>query len=124
MALNKTDIVVSVIDKVHLKKRVRERQQYLFPELNYTFFKRKQAGEIVDSMLEIIKGALERGEIVLISGFGKFHVKFKWARKGRNPKTGERILLKSRRTVAFHCSSKLKDRINKEVFSPDQQTIP
>jgi integration host factor subunit alpha len=113
MALNKTDLVVSVIDKVHLKKRVRERQQYLFPELNYTFFKRKRAGEIVDSMLEIIKGALERGDIVLIPGFGKFHVKFKWARKGRNPKTGERILLKSRRTVAFRCSSKLKEKINK-----------
>jgi len=37
MAMNKTDLVISVIDQVHLKKRVREKQQYLFPELNYTF---------------------------------------------------------------------------------------
>jgi integration host factor subunit alpha len=113
MALKKTDLVTSIIDNVHLKKRVRERQQYLFPELNYTFLKRRRAGKIIDSMLEIIKGTLERGEIVLISGFGKFNVKFKWARKGTNPKTGERIFLKSRRTVVFHCSDKLKERINK-----------
>jgi len=120
MALNKTDLVISVIDKVHLKKRVREKQQYLFPELNYAFLKRKRAGKIIDSMLEIIKRALEKGEIVLIPGFGRFNVKFKWARKGRNPKTGERIFLKSRRTVAFHCSSKLKDKINKGISSLDQ----
>jgi integration host factor subunit alpha len=114
MALNKTDLVLSVIDRVHLKKRVRERQQYLFPELNYTFLKRNRAGKIVDSMLEIIKGRLEKGETVLISGFGRFNVKFKWARKGRNPKTGERILLKSRRMVVFHCSSKLKEKVNQK----------
>ena len=113
MAMKKTDLVTSVIDNVHLKKRIRERQQYLFPELNYTFFKRGRAGKIIDSMLEIIKSTLEKGEIVLISGFGKFNVKFKWARKGINPKTGERIFLKSRRTVVFHCSDKLKERINK-----------
>jgi integration host factor subunit alpha len=115
MALKKTDLVTSVIDNVHLKKRVRERQQYLFPELNYTFLKRNRAGKIIDSMLEIMKGTLERGEIVLISGFGKFNVKFKWARKGTNPKTGERIFLKSRRTVVFHCSDKLKEKINQKI---------
>jgi len=113
MALKKTDLVTSVIDKVHLKKRGREKQQYLFPELSYTFLKRKRAGKIINSMLEIIKGTLERGEIVLISGFGKFNVKFRWARKGTNPKTGDKIFLKSRRTVVFHCSDILKDRINK-----------
>ncbi len=115
MALKKTDLATSVIDNVHLKKRVRERQQYLFPELNYTFLKRRRAGKIIDSMLEIMKGTLERGEIVLISGFGKFNVKFKWARKGTNPKTGERIFLKSRRTVVFHCSDKLKEKINQTI---------
>lgn len=112
MALNKADLIKGVIDKVHLKNRKREKQQYLFPELNYTPLSRKQATKAVDSMVEIIKKTLERGENVLVSGFGKFYVKFKWARKGRNPKTGKEIFLKSRRIVAFHCSSKLKKRIN------------
>ena len=112
MTLNKADLVKSVMEKVHLKNRERSRQQYLFPELNYTLMGRKQATELVDSVLEIIKTTLEKGDHVLISGFGKFHVKFKWARRGRNPRTGEKILLKSRRIVAFRGSSTLKDKIN------------
>jgi len=114
MTLNKADLIKSVIEKVHLKKRKKEKQQYLFPELNYTILSRRQASQVVDSIIEIIKTTLEKGEHVLISGFGKFHVKFKWARKGRNPKTGKEILLDSRRVVSFHCSSKLKEKINKE----------
>ena len=113
MTLTKKDIVKSVIDNVHLKNRKRDRQQFLFPELNYTLLSQKRANELVDTVLELVKNNLEKGENVLISGFGKFQVRFKWARKGRNPKTGKGIILKSRRTVIFRCSSGLKDRINR-----------
>jgi integration host factor subunit alpha len=112
MTLTKSDIVKSVMENVHLKNRKRGRQQFLFPELDYKPLSRKRANDLVDAVLEIIKNRLEKGEHVLISGFGKFQVKFKWARKGRNPKTNERIILKSRRIVVFRSSSKLKGRIN------------
>ncbi|MFC1867123.1 integration host factor subunit alpha [Thermodesulfobacteriota bacterium] len=114
MTLNKADFVKSIMEKVHLKRKESVRQQYLFPELNYDFLSRKQATDIVESLLEIIKTTLEKGEQVLVSGFGKFHSRFKWARKGRNPKTGEEIFLKSRRIAAFQSSPKLKKKINRE----------
>ena len=112
MTLKKSDIVQDVIEQVHLKSREKTRQQFLFPELDFTPLSKKQAKEIVESMFEIMKKTLEKGEHVLISGFGKFYVQFKWARKGRNPRTGEKIFLKSRRKVLFRSSPKLKDRIN------------
>ena len=112
MTLNKADIVQSVMDNIHLKKRKRERQQFLFPEFDYEVLNKKRSLVIVDAFFEIIKSTLENGENVLISGFGKFKVKFKWARKGRNPQTGEQIILKSRRIITFQCSSKLRDKIN------------
>jgi len=56
--------------------------------------------------------ALEDGEDVLVSGFGKFCVKEKNKRRGRNPATGEDMMLDSRRVVTFKCSGVLKDRIN------------
>ena len=84
----------------------------MFPEFDYVISNRKRSTEIVDALFEIIKRTLENGENVLISGFGKFKVKFKWARKGRNPQTGEQIILKSRKIVTFQCSSKLRDKIN------------
>ena len=113
MTLNKADLVKSVMEKVHFKNREKTRQQYLFPELNYTTLSRSRATDVIESLLEIIKTTLEKGDHVRISGFGKFHVRFKWARKGRNPRTGENIFLKSRRTVAFQSSSKLRKKINK-----------
>ena len=115
MTLTKADLVKSVMEKVHLKKLGRERQQYLFPELNYALLSRKRATDIVESLLEIIKATLEKGEHVIVAGFGKFHVKFKWARKGRNPRTGEELIIDSRRIVSFQSSSKLKDKINKRT---------
>jgi len=54
----------------------------------------------------------ESGEDVLVSGFGKFCVKDKAERKGRNPATGETLMLKPRRVVTFQCSGKLRDKIN------------
>ena len=72
----------------------------------------KQAAETVESLLEIIKSILESGEDVLISGFGKFCVRNKRERRGRNPATGQDMVLKSRRVVTFKCSGKLRKKIN------------
>ena len=113
MTMNKSDLVQSVIDNVHLKKRKRERQQYLFPELNCDFLSRKKALSIVNSLFGIITGSLEKGEQVYIQGFGRFRVKFKWAGKGRNPKTGEKIIIESRRMVQFKTAPVFKERLNK-----------
>jgi integration host factor subunit alpha len=91
MALTKNDIV----NKVH--------------ELGLT---KKNATEVIESLLEVIKGSLAQGEDVLVSGFGKFCVKEKLPRRGRNPATGEDLLLRERKVVTFKCSGKLRDKIN------------
>ena len=64
------------------------------------------------SLLEIIKSALESGDDVLMSGFGKFCVRDKKARRGRNPATGEDKMLRARRVVTFKYSGKLRERLN------------
>jgi integration host factor subunit alpha len=71
-----------------------------------------QTVELVETILEIIKSRLSSGEDVLISGFGKFCVKEKLERRGRNPATGESIMLSPRRVVTFKCSKKLRQQIN------------
>ena len=91
MALTKSDIVA----RIH--------------ELGFT---KKKSVDIVETLLEIIKGTLEKSEDVLISGFGKFCVKNKKQRRGRNPATGEDLLLRERRVVTFKCSGKLRKKIN------------
>ena len=73
---------------------------------------KKDCIEMVETLLEIIKSTLASGEDVLISGFGKFSVKDKKARKGRNPATNEDLILEPRKVVTFKCSGKLRDRIN------------
>ncbi len=75
-------------------------------------FTRKKSIETVETMLEIIKSTLESGEDVLISGFGKFCVKEKAKRKGRNPATGEDMILAPKKVVTFHCSGILREKIN------------
>ena len=70
--------------------------------------------QALESILEIIKKTLVNGEDVMITGFGKFYVKEKRERRGRNPQTGEDLMLGSRRVVGFKCSGKLRDRINGE----------
>ncbi len=74
---------------------------------------RKQAGDALEDILDIIKNRLETGESVLISGFGRFAVKEKRPRRGRNPATGKSIMLDGRKVVSFKCSGVLKDRLNK-----------
>ena len=63
--------------------------------------------KFVDQVFEIMKEALERGEKVRISGFGNFTVREKRARRGRNPKTGERMEISARRVVSFKPSGTL-----------------
>ncbi len=75
-------------------------------------FAKKKSVEIVESLLEIIKQALESGEDVLVSGFGKFCVKEKGKRRGRNPATGSELMLSARKVVTFKCSGKLRDKVN------------
>lgn len=71
-----------------------------------------QAVDTTETLLELIKSSLESGEDVLVSGFGKFCVKEKAERKGRNPATGEDAMLPARRVVTFKCSGKLRERVN------------
>jgi len=91
MALTKNDIVTNV------------------HELGFT---KKKSVEIIETLLEIMKNTLEKSEDVLISGFGKFCVKNKKQRRGRNPATGADLILKERKVVTFKCSGKLRDKIN------------
>ena len=75
-------------------------------------FQKNDSAEIIEIQIEIIKESLELGDEVLISGFGKFRVKKKRRRRGRNPTTGEDLTLSPRRVVTFKCSGTLRDRIN------------
>ena len=79
---------------------------------NQTGFPKTRSLEIVETLLEIIKRTLASGEDVLVSGFGKFCVKEKKERKGRNPSTGEDMMLSPRKVVTFKCSDKLRERVN------------
>lgn len=76
-------------------------------------YPRNQTVELVETLLELIKSKLVSGEDVLISGFRKFCVKEKHERRGRNPATGDRMMLRSRRVVTFRCSRQLRDKIGK-----------
>jgi len=91
MALTKNDIVA----RIH--------------ELGFT--KRKSI-DIIETLLEIVKRALADSDDVLISGFGKFCVRDKGQRRGRNPATGADLMLRQRKVVTFKCSGKLRNRIN------------
>jgi len=92
MSLTKTDIVQIVTKETGLPKN--------------------KSVHAVEWLLEIVKDTLASGEDVLISGFGKFRVLEKSERRGRNPATGEDLMLKPRRVVTFKCSGKLRDRCN------------
>lgn len=92
MTLTKADIVETIQDRLG--------------------FTKSKSAETVEKLLEIIKQTLESGEDVLISGFGKFCVKEKRERKGRNPATGDDMMLDPRKVVTFKCSGRLRDKIN------------
>ena len=92
MTLTKADIIDTIYNQLDLPKN--------------------KSTQVVESLIEIIKKRLESGEDVLISGFGKFCVKEKMKRRGRNPQTGNDLMLSERRVVTFKCSGRLKDKIN------------
>ena len=92
MALVKDDLVQSLYDNVGLS--------------------RAQAVKAVETVFEIMKETFSSGEDILISGFGKFVVKNKAERRGRNPATGEDLPLDARTVVTFKCSGVMRDRIN------------
>jgi integration host factor subunit alpha len=70
------------------------------------------ATDAVESVLEIMKQTLENGDDVLISGFGKFCVNEKAERRGRNPATGDDMMLRPRKVVTFKCSGQLREKMN------------
>ncbi len=92
MACTKTEIIDRIIEKQNCKP--------------------SEAKDRLETMLEIIKSTLASGEDIMISGFGKFQVTDKASRKGRNPATGETMMLDKRRVVTFKCAGKLRDKIN------------
>lgn len=75
---------------------------------------KSQSAALVECLLEIIKRTLESGEDVLISGFGKFLVRDKSKRRGRNPVTGGDMMLDERRVVVFKCSGVLRERVGRK----------
>jgi integration host factor subunit alpha len=94
MALTEADIIQSIADQIGLTNN--------------------KSSELTETLLEIIKRALASGENVLVSGFGKFSVNEKRERKGRNPATGDGMMLRPRRIVTFKCSGKLRGKINSQ----------
>ena len=75
-------------------------------------FPKNRSAELIEILLEQIKSTLEKGEDVLISGFGKFCVKNKKERRGRNPATGDDMMLSQRQVVTFRCSHLLREKIH------------
>src|SRR2546422_30317 len=92
MTMTKADIVERIYEKVG--------------------FSKKEATEVVESIFELVKERLEQGEKVKISGFGNFVVNEKRPRKGRNPQTGEEIVISGRRVLTFKASQVLKKTMN------------
>jgi integration host factor subunit alpha len=90
------------LTKAHIAQALAEQNGY----------PKHQSANAVETLLEIIKRTLESGEDVMTSGFGKFCVKEKKQRKGRNPATGEDMMLEPRKVVTFRCSRQLRDKIN------------
>jgi integration host factor subunit alpha len=75
-------------------------------------FTKTESAQIIDTLFELIKQSLQSGEDVLINGFGKFSVKERHQRIGRNPQTGEPVTLPPGKVVTFKCSGILRDAIN------------
>jgi integration host factor subunit alpha len=90
------------LTKAHIVEAVAEANGYT----------RNKSFEIVEILLKLIKAALESGDDVMISGFGRFCVKEKAKRRGRNPATGKDLILAPRKVVTFKWSGKLKEKLN------------
>jgi len=86
-------------------------------------FPRQEAAQIVDRVFEILKETLEKGEKVKISGFGNFAVREKRPRRGRNPQTGQEVIISGRRVLTFRPSSILRRMLNQENKTPEAVEI-
>lgn len=75
-------------------------------------FSKKESMDLVENVFSLMKGCLERGEDLKISGFGKFEVKHKNPRRGRNPQTGEALEISARRVLSFKPSQILRAAVN------------
>jgi len=89
-----------------------EMAEKLLGDLNLT---KTETKDMVDVFFEQIRQTLESGEPVKLSGFGKFDLRDKSQRPGRNPKTGQAIPITARRVVTFHAGQKLKSRVEAHV---------
>lgn len=78
-------------------------------------FTKAESAQLIETLLELMKESLEKGDDVLISRFGKFCVREKNQRRGRNPQSGEPITLPARKVITFKCSEGLRDKINREI---------
>jgi len=96
----------------HLTLTKAELAEMLFERVGLN---KREAKDMVETFFDEIRGALERGESVKLSGFGNFQLRDKPQRPGRNPKTGEEIPISARRVVTFHASQKLKTQIDGEA---------
>jgi integration host factor subunit alpha len=83
---------------------------------------KKDCIELMENLIETMKKALESNDHILISGFGKFSVNEKKPRRGRNPASGEDMILNKRRVVTFKCSGKLREKINNHL-NPDKSMV-
>ena len=81
-------------------------------------FTKGESAQIIETLFELVKQSLQDGDDVLISGFGKFCVRAKHQRRGRNPQTGEPVMLSPRKVVTFKCSGILREKINREEERP------
>ena len=87
-------------------------------------FSKKDATDVVEATFDIIKSSLERGEKVKVSGFGNFVVNTKRPRKGRNPQTGDEIIIVGRKVLTFKASQILKKSLNNMSSAPSSMSSP
>jgi DNA-binding protein HU-beta len=78
-----------------------------------TGLKKRDVNEVVESLLEAVKSTLQKGEKVQLIPFGSFETRERQKREGRNPKTGEKLMIPARRVPAFHAGKDLRDALNK-----------
>jgi integration host factor subunit alpha len=88
------------------------KEQIINDVYNYVGLSKSKSRSVIENFFEILKETLEKGEDILISGFGKFVVKKKEERRGRNPQTTEDLQLKARKVVIFKTSGALRKKIN------------
>jgi len=104
MALTKADMAKSLFNEMGLNK--------------------KEARELVDSFFQELETCLADGESIKLSGFGKFDLRDKKERPGRNPKTGEKVPIPARRVVTFRAGQKLRARVEGYAGPENKDELP